>query len=101
MALLRALLRNQFSQGGDGAQHRPGFFIAGFDHDAVFLLQAQHQFQRIDGIQPEAFVAKQRRIDVDIVGRHVLEIHGFDDELLQFLVQVGHVVVFLGSGRRF
>lgn len=51
--------------------------------DAVVFIEQHHQFERVDGVEAEAF-AKEGRILVEIRGRHSLEVELLDDEGLKF-----------------
>ncbi len=62
-------------------------FIIGFKHDAIFFLQRQHQFKGVDRIQCQAIIGKKQSIVTDLSRRNVFQIHRFDDERLQFLMQ--------------
>lgn len=69
-----------------------GFFGIGRELDAIALLQAHAQFQRVDGIQAQA-IAEQGRGAVDVLGGQVFQVEGLDDELLDILFQVLHRLV--------
>lgn len=63
-------------------------FIIGFKHDAIFFLQRQHQFKGVDRIQCQAIIGKKQGIVTDFSRGNVFQIHRFDDERLQFLMQI-------------
>ena len=62
-------------------------FIIGFKHDTIFFLQRQHQFEGIDRIQCQAIIGKKQGVVADLSRRNVFQIHRFDDERFQFLMQ--------------
>lgn len=63
-------------------------FIIGFKHDTIFFLQRQHQFEGIDRIQCQAIIGKKQGVVADLSRRNVFQIHRFDDERFQFLMQL-------------
>ena len=63
-------------------------FIIGFKHNTIFFLQRQHQFEGIDRIQCQAIIGKKQGVVADLSRRNVFQIHRFDDERFQFLIQL-------------
>jgi len=76
-----------FRDGLDGDQH-PHRHRAILDDDAELLLDAEHQFQRVDRVEPEAAGPEQRRIILDLLDRRgEIQTNGqdFPDLLFRFI----------------
>ncbi len=63
--------------------------------DAELALQHHHDLERVDRVEAQAAV-KERVVIADIVGRHILELEAFDQQLFQFAFQI-HSLPWLGS----
>jgi len=58
--------------------------VVGFELQLVFLAQRDAEFERVDRIEAEAFVAEQRGVVGDVVRRGVFEVERGDDQALDF-----------------
>ena len=63
-----------------------GLLIASFKYHAVFFLQAENEFEGIDGVQAKAIISKKQGVVINVSWCDVFKIHRFDDEGLQFLM---------------
>lgn len=60
--------------------------------ETEMFLHHQAQFQRIDGIQSQPFVAEQRVFAADVGGGYILQSQTVDNQLLDLVFQVVHMV---------
>jgi len=58
--------------------------VVGGDRQLIVFAQHDADFERVDGVEPDAVGRKERRIVVDVGGRQVFEIECFDQKLFDF-----------------
>ena len=76
---------HELDEGIDGRE-RLGTDILILDSNAERLLDADHEFERIDGVQTEA-IPKERGGIVDIGRRHPLKLESVNNQLFDFRVE--------------
>jgi len=57
--------------------------VAALELEPVLLLQRDAELERVDRVEPEAFVGEKQRVVADVLGADLFEVQHLDHQALQ------------------